>query len=680
METRNILYILLFVACFSFQSKASNLDSLSNYINSTPEDTAKVEALIKLGKKLRNGQVDSATTIFQQALQLSKKIKWKKGEALAYGTLATCKSIQSDYPGAIEYYYNALAIHEELNNLDGVAVMYAGLGVLYKNTGELDKALEFHNKALEIDLKRGDTARTSLHYGNIGVVYKHLQDFDKALEYYGKALEIDTKNNNIDGQSRHLGNIGVIHKNLKNYEEAITYYFKALEISEQQNDLEGILIKSQNIGNLYILLGKYAKAEKYIQRALDLSKQLGSLNGLYSAYSKQTTLYEHMGKDKEALKSLRLAMAYKDSIFNEENKKEILRQEVNFEFEKKQAIEQAEHEKELAVAASEQKRQQLFLVFLAVVLLAVIIISFIIYKSLKNSNKQKQLIEQQKFEVEQQKIIVDNKNKEITDSIIYARRIQQAILPPKEVLSKNLENGFILYKPKDVVSGDFYWMESSNINTNGALEKAVFLAAADCTGHGVPGAMVSVVCNNALNRAVREFKLTNPAEILDKVRLLVIETFEKSEEEVNDGMDIALCSLTFQIPSAELNESETVATLQYAGANNALYIVKTNDKEKLVEIKPNKQPIGKVDNPEPFTQHTIKLQKGDTIYMFTDGFADQFGGKKGKKLMYKPFKNLLLSIQDKTMNEQKTMLEQYFEDWKGNLEQVDDVCVIGVRI
>jgi tetratricopeptide (TPR) repeat protein len=680
MKTCNILYILLLVACFSFQSKASNLDSLSKYISSASEDTTKIEALIKLGKKLRNGQVDSATTIFQQALQLSKKIKWRKGEALAYGTLATCKSIQSDYPGAIEYYYNALAIHEELNNLDGVAVMYAGLGVLYKNTNDLEKALELHNKALEIDLKRGDTARTSLHYGNIGVVYKHLQDFDKALEYYGKALEIDTKNNNIDGQSRHLGNIGVIHKNLENYEEAITYYFKALEISEQQNDLEGILIKSQNLGNLYILLGKYAEAEKYIQRALDLSNQLGSLNGLYSGYSKQTTLYEHMGRDKEALKSLRLAMAYKDSIFNEENKKEILRQEVNFEFEKKQAIEQAEHEKELAVAASEQKRQQLFLVFLAVILLAVIIISFIIYKSLKNSNKQKQLIEQQKFEVEQQKIIVDNKNKEITDSIIYARRIQQAILPPKEVLSKNLENGFILYKPKDVVSGDFYWMESSDINTNGALEKAIFLAAADCTGHGVPGAMVSVVCNNALNRAVREFKLTNPAEILDKVRLLVIETFEKSEEEVNDGMDIALCSLTFQIPSAELNESETVATLQYAGANNALYMVKTNDKEKLIEIKPNKQPIGKVDNPEPFTQHTIKLQKGDTIYMFTDGFADQFGGKKGKKLMYKPFKNLLLSIQDKTMNEQKAMLGQYFEDWKGNLEQVDDVCVIGVRI
>ena len=695
MKTRNILYILLMVACFSFQSYASNLDSLSKYISSASEDTTKVEALIKLGKKLRNGQVDSATKIFEQALQLSKKIKWKKGEASAYGSLATCKSIQSDYPGAIEYYYNALAIHEELNNLDGVAVMCAGLGVLYKNTHDLEKALEFHNKALEIDLKRGDTARTSLHYGNIGVVYKHLQDFDKALEYYGKALEIDTKNKNIDGQSRHLGNIGVIHKNLENYEEAITYYFKALEISEQQNDLEGILIKSQNIGNLYILLGDYAKAEKYIQRALDLSKQLGSLNGLYSAYSKQTTLYEHMGKDKEALKSLRLAMAYKDSIFNEENKKEIFRQEVNFEFEKKQAIEQAEHEKELAVAASEQKRQQLFLVFLAVILLAVIIISFIIYKSLKNSNKQKQLIELQKFEVEQQKIIVDNKNKEITDSIVYARRIQQAILPPKEVLSKNIKNGFILYKPKDVVSGDFYWMETSptpNLPKGELEEASILFAAADCTGHGVPGAMVSVVCNNALNRAVREFKLSNPAEILDKVRSLVIETFEKSEEEVNDGMDIALCGLRFVQPQSsqregvglKLNEPETIAILQYAGANNPLWIIRNLEHQtsnfELIEIKPNKQPIGKVDNPEPFTQHTIKLQKGDTIYMFTDGFADQFGGKKGKKLMYKPFKNLLLSIQDKTMDEQKVMLEQYFEEWKGSLEQVDDVCVIGVRI
>lgn len=710
METRNILYILLLVACFSFQSKASNLDSLSNYINSAPEDTAKVEALIQLGKNLRNGQVDSATIIFEKALKLSEKIGWKKGEASAYFSIGSCKNIKSDYPGAIAFFYKALAIYEKLNDENGKAIIYGGLGVLFKNQQELEKALEYHFKALKLDEKNNIERRIPIHYGNIGVVYKHLQDFDKALEYYFKALDLDEKSNNLNGQSRHLGNIGVIYKNQEKYDLAIDYYFKSLKISEELGDLEGITTKLLNISNLYVILKRYKEAEKYLKKGLEISEQLGSKQDLFQAYEIYTTIYERTGRANLGLKSYRKAMAYKDSIFNEENKKEILRQEINFEFEKKQAIEQAEHEKELAVAASEQKRQQLFLVFLAVVLLAVIIISFIIYKSLKNSNKQKQLIEQQKFEVEQQKIIVDNKNKEITDSIIYARRIQQAILPPKEVLSKNLENGFILYKPKDVVSGDFYWMESSS--TNGALESAIFLAAADCTGHGVPGAMVSVVCNNALNRAVREFKLTNPAEILDKVRSLVIETFEKSEEEVNDGMDIALCSLIFNVQGSELNEPETVATLQYAGANNALYIIKKappvlpegegnpaasqpenkgNEGEsssplgrlggaEIIEIKPNKQPIGKVDNPEPFTQHTIKLQKGDTIYMFTDGFADQFGGKKGKKLMYKPFKNLLLSIQDKTMDEQKVILEQYFEDWKGSLEQVDDVCVIGVRI
>ncbi|HLU85092.1 MAG TPA: tetratricopeptide repeat protein [Vicingaceae bacterium] len=671
MKTRNILYILLFVTCFSLQSKASNLDSIANFIASAPEDTTKVEALIQLGKKLRNGQVDSATIIFEQALRLSEKIGWKKGEASAYFSIGSCKNIKSDYPAAIAFFYKALAIYEKLNDENGKAIIYGGLGVLFKNQQELDKALEYHFKALKLDEKNNVERRIPIHYGNIGVVYKHLQEFDKALEYYFKALAIDEESNNLNGQSRHLGNIGVIYKNQEKYDLAIDYYFKSLKISEELGDLEGIATKLLNISNLYVILKKYKEAEKYLKKGLEISEQLGSKQDLFQAYEIYTTIYERTGRANLGLKSYRKAMAYKDSIFNEENKKEILRQEVNFEFEKKQAIEQAQHEKELAVAASEQKRQQLFLVFLAAILLAVIIISFIIYKSLKNSNKQKELIEQQK-------LIVDNKNKEITDSIVYARRIQQAILPPKEVLSKNLENGFILYKPKDVVSGDFYWMESSI--TNGALERAIFLAAADCTGHGVPGAMVSVVCNNALNRAVREFKLTNPAEILNKVRELVIETFEKSEEQVNDGMDIALCSLRFDVQGLKLNNPKTIAILQYAGANNALYIVKANDKEKLVELKPNKQPIGKVDNPEPFTQHKVELQKGDTIYMFTDGFADQFGGKKGKKLMYKPFKNLLLSIQDKTMDEQKALLEKYFEEWKGSLEQVDDVCVIGVRI
>ena len=254
--------------------------------------------------------------------------------------------------------------------------------------------------------------------------------------------------------------------------------------------------------------------------------------------------------------------------------------------------------------------------------------------------------------------MVDEKNQEITDSITYAKRIQEAILPPPSEMNKHLKDGFVYYRPKDIIAGDFYWLET--------VGDTVLYAAADCTGHGVPGAMVSVVCNNALNRAVREYKLVDPALILDKVRALVIETFEKSDQEVKDGMDIALCSINFKTNK-----------LRFAGANNPLYIVRDNN---VLETKGDKQSIGRFAGTNPYNSHEIELEKGDTIYTFTDGYPDQFGGPKGKKLKYKPFKELLLSMSQKPAEEQHQLLGEAFENWKGSLDQIDDVCVVGVRI
>lgn len=265
-------------------------------------------------------------------------------------------------------------------------------------------------------------------------------------------------------------------------------------------------------------------------------------------------------------------------------------------------------------------------------------------------------IRQQKHEVEQQKDMIEEAHQEIKDSITYAKRIQSAILPPSKLVKEYLKKSFILYKPKDVVAGDFYWLEHR--------DGKVLFAAADCTGHGVPGAMVSVVCNNALNRSVREHGLTDPGEILTKSREIVIQEFEKSEEDVKDGMDIALCSL-------EGNK------LKYAGAHNPLWIIR---KGEIIETKANKQPIGQFDNPEPYTTHSFDLQKGDSIYIFSDGYVDQFGGEKGKKFKARAFRELLLSIQNKVMDAQKDIIDETFETWKGNLDQIDDVCVIGVRV
>lgn len=303
------------------------------------------------------------------------------------------------------------------------------------------------------------------------------------------------------------------------------------------------------------------------------------------------------------------------------------------------------------------------------------------------AERTKEVVEQ-KDEAELQRKIVEEKNKEILDSIQYAKRIQSAILPPNKLVKSYLNDSFILYLPKDVVAGDFYWIEP--------FDNGVIFAAADCTGHGVPGAMVSVVCNNGLNRSVREYKLSKPADILDKTREIVVNEFEKSEEDVKDGMDISLVNLY----TSENDET----FIEYAGANNPLWVIRKgtfdiieNEKIKcfnlsggeysLLEVKADKQPIGKYDQMKPFTNHKLKLKKGDAVYLFSDGLVDQFGGenlpsgrKGGKK--YKPvnLRKLLFSIHDKEMDEQKTIIEEAFFNWKGELEQVDDVCIIGVCI
>ena len=257
-----------------------------------------------------------------------------------------------------------------------------------------------------------------------------------------------------------------------------------------------------------------------------------------------------------------------------------------------------------------------------------------------------------------QKENMELKNKEITDSITYAKRIQTAILPTDNMVKKFLGESFVLYLPKDVVAGDFYWLEIT--------KDTVLFAVADCTGHGVPGAMMSVVCHNALNRSVREEGLTDPGKILDRTREIIIQELGKSNEDVKDGMDISFCALN----------KETLV-LKWAGANNPLWYVRN---AVLIEIKPDKQPIGQYLNSNPFNTHTIKLVQNDILYISTDGYQDQFGGEKGKKFKASNLKQLLLRIHSKSPEEQKKIIQRDFVSWKGTNEQVDDVCIIGVKI
>lgn len=296
--------------------------------------------------------------------------------------------------------------------------------------------------------------------------------------------------------------------------------------------------------------------------------------------------------------------------------------------------------------------------FIASAVSIIMIIRWRTYKLVQNKKELEQTVTDRTIEVVQQKELVELKNKEITDSITYAKRIQEAILPSSQLVKTLLNDAFILYKPKDIVAGDFYWLEEK--------DGKILLASADCTGHGVPGAMVSVVCNNALNRTVREFNLDEPSAILNKVRDIVIDTFNKSGEDVKDGMDIALISY-----------DKKTNILQFSGANNSLYLISGGNLQVLAA---DTQPIGKYAVVKGFTNHQVQLKKGDTFYIFTDGYVDQFGGEKGKKLKFQGFIELLLKLKNESMNEQHKHIDEFFMNWKGELEQVDDVCVIGVRV
>ncbi len=325
----------------------------------------------------------------------------------------------------------------------------------------------------------------------------------------------------------------------------------------------------------------------------------------------------------------------------------------------------------------------------------VFLLSLVVFISLKQTQKTNKTLFAKNIEIELKNSIIEEKNKDIFDSLNYAKGLQDAILPRKSDMNHHLKDYFVLFKPKEVVSGDFYWMNTTK-DENGY--DRILYAAADCTGHGVPGAMVSVVCANSLNRCVKEYKIHQPGAILDKTRDLIIETFEKSEKKLRDGMDISLVSLNIS------NKSE--CSLDFAGANNPLWIIRKtdvdlkaniphpitkNDKNEaiqLIEIKADKQPVGNSETLSPFITKSFKLEKGDLIYSFSDGFADQFGFPDhnnqrdvgGKKFKTLNLKKLLLDIYDKPMDEQKEILLNTYNNWKGSLEQIDDVCIIGVHI
>ena len=660
-------------------------------LSKSKEDTNKVNIINNIADEYETmGEFVKEFQYGNEGLAISKKLKYKKGEAKCYINIGNLYWYQSNFNKALENYLAALKINEEIGNKKGIAYGYLCVGDIYMSQGNYEKALENNLVSVKTNEEIGYNKGIAESYNDRAAIYLGQGNYDKALENELIAQKIAKEKGYILIVAASHNIIGNIFVAKNNYSEALENYFDALKLFEDLGAKNYIAGTYLFIGNLLVKQNKIEKSREYFGKALKLSKEIGSKEIMQSIYGIYSDLDVAQNNYKSAYTNYKLFIDYRDSISNIENTKKTMQNQMQYDFDKKQVADsiksQAEKEKIQTMAAAESKKQRLILLFVGLGLLIVLVFAGFVFRSLRIRNKQNKIIVEQKHVVEKQKEIVEEKNKEITDSIEYALRIQTAILPPTRLVKQYLEDSFILYKPKDIVAGDFYWMEqvSSKLESqkfkvssaetqpstlNSELETILF-AACDCTGHGVPGAMVSVVCHNALNRAVREFGLTQPAAILDKTAEIVIENFSKSEEDIKDGMDISLCSYNTKTKE-----------LQWAGANNPLWIVKRIDNYQLLETKADKQPIGMNEDSKPFTNHSFTLNNGDVIYLFTDGFADQFGGETGeKKLTRKRFKEVLLSIQHLTMQEQRNALDNFIIDFRKEVEQIDDILVMGVRV
>ena len=654
-----ILTLVFLVQIQVFGQEVSyNRDSVEKILESQQGAVQRARSYFYIGNSYFLTQNDLAIENYEKAYQYAKL----SAEYLLLSNITIQLSVSYQFidpKKSAEYAVLGVDFAEKSEDSHAIVSAHILMGNTRRASGELDQALEEYMYCLEIEESEEDTLGMARLYNNIGIVYMMSGKYDIGIEYWLDALDIKLLFGDLISASSTMANIALYYKDIGRYEEAQEFLDDALEINLEFRDFEAVAFNYTILGQLYQRQGKLRLSIDRFNLALDYCDSNGAYFYKEEALVGLAEVYSKLGNFKSAYERQVEYTTLLKEQFSEDNSR--VTRELTAKFENKQKQKELEllkdvneaqdakiKEEEANIALKEENNRYLWFGLLLSVI-ALFSIIFVLYRVRKG-----------KTEIEQQKHLVEEKNKEITDSISYAKRLQDAILPLDANLKNLLPNNFVLYLPKDIVAGDFYWLEK--------VEGKVLIAAADCTGHGVPGAMVSVVCHNALNRATREFGLRKPGEILDKVTDLVIETFDKSEDEVKDGMDIVLCSI-------DLSNQE----VSYAGANNSLYFLRQGATE-IEELKADKQPVGVYVNRKEFETKELKLNKGDILYLFTDGFADQFGGEKGKKMKYKPFKRILVASSQLSPDEQKQELSDKFHTWMEGYEQVDDVCVIGIRL
>ncbi len=654
---KGIILILVLVSNVAIGAPGrQQIDSLQQLLATAP-DSAKGGLCYTLSRIYTDLNLDTAIAYGKQALKLVSDERQLVSVNQQMGSLYIEKG-QMDK--GLEYNYAAYKITKKLDDPALIARASVQLGISYQNlarvqkdTSKFPKAIEYITSALEHYKVQQDSMNIARSMTNLAIAYMEYGKKDRALEMYLGALSITDRMGIDKGSMIISNNIGNLYRTRGNYSEAIPYFHRSMQLARKLNSRHHIFSANYNLGLLYKEDGNCRKAIPMFEEGVKEALALHSYRDLAKNYHLLGECYAEMGQHVKAFEMQTLYMNYRDSMVNEESALEAERLEATYQnqikqleidnLKKDQKVQQAE----LAKKDEEVRRQNLQKIAYASGLGLAAVLILVVFRSYRLKRRDNKVIAQQKEEVEYQKEVVEEKNREITDSITYAQRIQQTILPSREQLMEMLPDSFTLYMPKDIISGDFYWADK--------VGDKVLFAVCDCTGHGVPGALLSVVSHTVLNRCVPEFKLTQPAAILDKANELIEHRFLHEGIQIKDGMDVALCCY-----HASTNK------LEYSGANNPLYHLRNGT---LDQIKPDKMPIGSYNTRTPYTNHVVELNSDSIVYVFTDGYADQFGGPKGKKFKYKAFRELLLSIHEKPMPEQAQVLENRLIECRGEHEQ-----------
>lgn len=654
---RKFIFIVFIFLTGSTIAQNRAIDSLAKLLKATTEISKKIEIQCQLSQRFTEiGEFEKGGALANEALTIATDANDEKGIGLSYYSLSRLNQYIGDWNKALSYHYRAFPIFDALEAHEELAWTYLNMAISFRAQKDIKRSLRYARKALEIFTKIEFQQGIAYSYLNLSLALNDDGNFDEAIVFMNKAKSLCIEIGDQRGVGYVLNSMAAIYQNLGEYDKAIAGNLECIKIREKENDKMDLAFCYANLGEIFFLKRQYFTAERKLVKGENLAKQVNSRSSLRSIYLTWSKVDSANGNYVKAYDNFKKYAYYDQLLSNEESQKKASELQYTYENERKEKeIDLIKKEQAIQHRINAQDRQDMRLVLIAVCagLVLVLIFSVSLYKRGNQMKKQRNIIGQQKARVDEQ-------HQSIKDSIIYARKIQQALMTSEEYILEHLKRDFfVFYQAKDIVSGDFYWASEHNGD--------FYMVTADCTGHGVPGAFMSLLNISIMNELIVERNTASPAKVLDEQKKQIIKALStQSGEDSNDGMDCVLC---------RFNADRTEVT--FAAANSSLWLLRNNEIQK---FKGDKMPVGKfLNSDKKFTEHTISLEKGDIIYTFTDGIIDQFGGENDKKFKQNRLVDLLLKVQHLPMNEQYLAVMTALEQWMGNSEQTDDMLMIGVK-